>query len=136
MSRIKLDDNYFETLLKMSGGNPGSLTALMELMSKNVEIDPQCLVGELGPVLFLDTLEIYGTDIYILFNDKCNRDVRRLILLLRACQLGNISQGRLRELAQDQNREFNLTDEEWAEQDAFVCEQLKDFKREEATQNG
>ena len=86
-------------------------------------------MGGFGCVLSLDTLEIYGTDIYVLFSDKCDRDVRKMVMLLRANQLGYITSAKIQEMAADQGRQVNLTDEEFAELDAKVCEQLPAFQK-------
>lgn len=79
--------------------------------------------------MILDTWGIYGTDIYVLWNDKCNRDVRQMLMLMRATQLGIFSHTKLQEMAADQMRQVNLSDEEMAELDEKVCERLEDFAR-------
>jgi hypothetical protein len=129
MSRIKLNDSAIEILTKMSDGNPGAAQALMDIFQNGVAIDPQNMMGELAPILLLDTWEIYGTDIYVLYNDKCYRNVRRLLVLLRACQMGFLNTLRLKAMASDQERRTALTDEEWNEIDEKVCEALTEFKR-------
>lgn len=88
-------------------------------------------MGGIGAVMILDTWEIYGTDIYVLWNDKCNRDVRQMLMIMRATQLGFFSHERLQEMASDQMRQINLTDEEWEDLDNKVCERLEDFARKE-----
>lgn len=130
MSRIKLEDSIMDALVKMSDGNPGALTAMQNMLMQGENIDPQGALGGTGAILDLDTWEIYGSDIYILWNDKCNRDVRRMLMIIRATQLGNFSHEKLKAMAADQRREINLTDDEWEEQDKFVCEFLPEFKKE------
>ncbi len=132
MNKINLTDSIVDVAVKMSEGNPGAAIAIAEMITKGDEIDPQSFAGGLGAVLSLDTLGIYGTDIYILFNDKCGRDVRPMLLLLRAHQLGMFPEERLRELSKDQSRQIDISPEEWSEIDRKVCEQLEDFKRPEA----
>lgn len=129
MSRIELTDNVMDMMVKMSEGNPGALTTMMQIMEKHQDIDPQAAMGGVGAIMILDTWEIYGTDIYILFNDKCDRDMRRMLLLMRATQLGHFPESKLRNLAADQMREINLTAEEWEELDKKVCDELKDFAK-------
>lgn len=129
MSRITLEDTGMEMIMKMSDGNPGALTTMMEIIEKHADIDPQAFMGGIGAIMILDTWEIYGTDIYILFNDKCNRDVRRMLMLMRATQLGLFSHSKLQQMAADQMREVNLTDDEWSDLDQKVCEQLEDFAK-------
>jgi len=129
MSRITLDDNVMSMIVKMSDGNPGALTAMIEIINKHASIDPQAIMGGIGAIMILDTWEIYGTDIYILFNDKCDRDARKMLMLMRATQLGNFSHVKLQQMASDQMRKINLSDEEWKEQDDYVCSALEDFAR-------
>jgi hypothetical protein len=128
-TRLGLTDTMMDVVMKMSDGNPGAVVAIMEIMQKHEEIDPQAAMGGLGAIMILDTWEIYGTDIYILFNDKCGRDVRTMLMLMRATQLGFFSHSRLQEMAADQMREVNITEDELAELDKKVCDQLKDFKK-------
>ena len=103
--------------------------SMVEIMKQYDAIDPQSAFGGMGAIMLLDTWEIYGTDIYILFNDKCDRDVRRMLMLMRSVQLGFFPSTRLKELANDQSRSVNLTGEEWESLDTQVCGQLKDFMR-------
>ena len=129
MSRIKIDDTIMDIFTKMSEGNPGALSALMMVYNDGEKIDPQAFMGGLGNIMLLDTFEIYGTDIYILFNDKCNRDVRKLIVLLRATQLGLFPQTRLRRMAGDQARMVNFEPHEFEELDGRVCAELEEFQK-------
>ena len=129
MSKIKLTDTIIDIVLKMSKDNPGAIQTLMEILTGSQRIDPECLFQGLGPLLMLDTYEIYGSDIYILFNDKCNGDVRILLMLLRAVQLGYYPEAKLKQLAADQSRQVNITTEELNELDIKVCEFLKDFQK-------
>lgn len=129
MSRLDLSDTGMDVIIKMADGNPGAITAMMAIMEKHDEIDPQAIMGGMGAIMILDTWGIYGTEIYILWNDKCNRDVRQMLMLMRATQMGMFSHTKLKEMAADQMREVNLSDEEMAELDEKVCEQLEDFAR-------
>ena len=129
MSRLELSDTGMDVIVKMADGNPGAITAMADIMANHEEIDPQAVMGGLGAIMILDTWEIYGTDIYVLWNDKCNRDVRQMLMLMRATQLGLFSHTKLQEMAGDQMRQVNLSDEEMAELDEKVCEQLEDFAR-------
>jgi hypothetical protein len=54
-------------------------------------------------ILYLDTIGIYGSQIYMLWNDCCDRNLEKLELVLRNFQMGeltaqeiiqNVSQGR------------------------------------------
>ena len=129
MSKIELKDNIMSAMIKMSEGNPGAARAMMEICTKGSAIDPQGAMGGFGAIMLLDTWEIYGSSIYVLFNDKCKGDVRRMMLLIRAAQLGHISHTRLQDMARDQMYKINLTEEEWAEIDKKVCDYLEDFAK-------
>lgn len=129
MSRIDLTDTGMDVLVKMSEGNPGALQALMDIMAKHDSIDPQAAMGGLGAVMLLDTWKIYGSGIYILYNDKCGRDVRKMLMLLRAVQMGMLRSGKLQEMAADEMRAVDLPVEEWQKLDDQVCERLEDFAK-------
>ena len=129
MSRIQLTDTGMDMMMKMSDGNPGALTAIMDIMAKSVDIDPQSALGEISCILSLDTHEIYGSDIYVLWNDKCNREARRVVMLLRAVQLGFMHESKLQSLAGDQSRLISLTDDEELGLDKKVCDALSDFAK-------
>jgi len=129
MSRIELTDNFMSMVMKMSDGNPGAVSALMKKYEKQNEIDPQEVMGGIGVILILDTWERYGTDIYVLFSDKCDRDARKMLMIMRATQLGLFSHVKLKQMAADQKREINLTGDEWADLDDKVCDELDGFKK-------
>ena len=67
--------------------------------------------------------------IYIIWNDKCQRDARKVAVLLRAVQLGILPVLKLKSMAEDQMRQVDLSGEEWEEIDTKVCDQLKCFQR-------
>lgn len=79
--------------------------------------------------MLLDTWEIYGSSIYILWNDKCDRDPRKFLLLQRMCQLGFLSDTKLKAMADDQMREVDLTEQEWLELEEKVLDRLPEFQR-------
>jgi len=132
MSRITLEDNAMSAMVKMAEGNPGAVQAMMEIIEKHDSIDPQAFMGGLGAIMILDTWGIYGSSIHVLFKDKCGFDVRKMLMLMRATQLGFFPEERLRELSADQTRQVNLSQEEIDELDAKVCAELSDFKKPDA----
>ena len=111
MSRITLMDSGIDAVMKMADGNPGAISAIMSIMENHDSIDPQAAMGGIGALLLLDTWEIYGSDIYVLWSDKCDRDTRKMLMIMRSCQLGNFSHQKLKEMAADQARQINLTDD-------------------------
>jgi hypothetical protein len=128
-SKIQLEDSIQDIIVKMSDGNPGAVTTLIEVIKNGEKIDPQSAFAGVGSILLLDSFGIYGSSIYILYNDKCNKNIRKFIMLLRAVQLGFIRVDRLKELAEDQTRQINLSDEEWGDIGIKVCEILEDFAK-------
>lgn len=105
MSRIQLTDNVITMITKMSEGNPGSMNVLMEMLKpESKEIDPDNFMGGIGKVLSLDTLEIYGTDIYILHNDICDGNMVKTFAVLRAHQLGFLNGPLLKDACHRQDR--------------------------------
>jgi hypothetical protein len=129
MSRIELNDNYQDIVIKLSEGNPGAITALMQLSGNYEDIDPDSAFGPISPMISFDSYDVYGSEIYIIWNDKCNRDSYKTILLLRAVQLGILPLRRFKEMAEDQMREVNLTNSEWEDINKKVCDQLPGFKK-------
>ena len=92
MARIQLTDTMVDIMAKMSEGNPGALTALMECVTDDDKTDPDSLMRGLGPALSLDTMGIYGTDIYVLWSDICEKNTPKFMAVIRAHQLGFIGQ--------------------------------------------
>jgi len=129
MSILELTDSKMDMIVKMSQGNPGAMAAIMDLMKETPTIDPDSAFSEIGPILMFDEYGIYGSHIYILWNDKCDRDCRKVNLLVRAVQLGFLPESRIKELAADQTYSVNVTPEEWEAIDEQVCTQLKGFQR-------
>jgi hypothetical protein len=128
-SKIQLEDSIQDIIVKMSDGNPGAVTTLIEVIKNGEKIDPQSAFAGVGSILLLDSFGIYGSSIYILYNDKCNKNIRKFIMLLRAVQLGFLRVDRLKKLAEDQTRQINLSDEEWGDIGIKVCEILEDFAK-------
>lgn len=127
--RINLNDTTVSALVKMADGNPSAISAMMAILEKHQSIDPQAALGGIGTIMMLDEYGIYGSSIYVLYSDKCDRDVRKMLMLMRAVQLGIFSKTKLQEMAADQRRQVNLTDAEWQTLDDKVCERLDDFAR-------
>jgi len=88
MSRLKLEMSINDALFAMSDGNPGAISVLMESIGRNQQIDPDSGLGELGLVLNLDHLEVYGPRIWMLYKDLCGEDLPRTTAVVRAVQLG------------------------------------------------
>lgn len=129
MSRIKLTDTILDVVTKMSDGNPGAINTMTLILKEAKNIDPQAFMDGLSVLLSLDDMGIYGTEIYILSNDQCNRDIRKLLMLLRATQLGFISRERIKKIASSQTRENLLSEKEMDLLDNKVCSELDQFSK-------
>ena len=90
-SRIELTDTPISAMLKMVDGNPGAITVLTQLFKETPKIDPDDAFGGLSPILHLDDMGVYGPRIWMLYKDACGQDVKKMITVLRANQLGFIS---------------------------------------------
>lgn len=93
--RITLDDNITSAVMKMAGGNPGAITALMELSVVAAKHDPDSALGVFGPMLTLDSFGIYESDIWLLYNDVCSGSTAKVATLLRAVQMGMLDRNQL-----------------------------------------
>lgn len=94
--RIKdLSMSTMDVLVAMADGNPGAFNVMMLLIEKTKGIDPDSALGGLGNILSLDTHGIYGPRIWMLFKDVCKQNLSHMIGLLRAVQLGHLSENRL-----------------------------------------
>jgi hypothetical protein len=86
--RIKLSDTGMSALMKIAEGNPGAVRACIEMMQRSPEIDPDSALGSIAPLLSLDTHSIYGSRIWMLYQDACRGNVVHVLVLLRSVQLG------------------------------------------------
>lgn len=103
--KINQNDDLMTVAVKMSNGNFGAADVITQLLSPAVEsIDPKNIFGGMSYILHLDSLGIYGTDIYVLYNDICLRDLTKTISVLRAVQLGLFSGDTLKLACSKQDR--------------------------------
>ena len=91
--KINLMDTEKEVLMKLSeedtgGYNPGALNVCMNLLKDGDTIDPQAAFGGMSHLLNLDSYNIYGHRIWMLYKDVCHEDLIRTVAVLRAMQLG------------------------------------------------
>lgn len=90
--RIKLTDTLIGASVKLGEGNPGAISVIMQLIKNGSIIDPDAAFGELAHLLSLDTFGIYGPRIWMLYKDVCGEDLVNTIAVLRAVQLGKLSE--------------------------------------------
>lgn len=85
-NRIQLKDSVMDVVMKMSENNPGAMTCIMEVLGyKNFYI-----VDGLMYILQCDDIGLYGTQLYMLWNDCCNRDPKLFELVIRNYQMGHL----------------------------------------------
>ncbi|MFH6945136.1 hypothetical protein [Flavobacterium sp. FlaQc-50] len=101
-NRIQSKDTMPDVLAKMSDGNFGAVDALMKLLASD-HVDPDNYFGGLGVILTLDTWQIYGTDIYVLYSDICDKDIVKMIAVLRATQMGLFAESLLKDACSRQD---------------------------------
>lgn len=90
-TRIEGSDSTQDIMFKMSEGNPGALTVCLEIMKYGERIDPDNAIGALGTLLSIDTANIYGPRIWMLYKDVCRENLSATIAIIRAYQLGLIT---------------------------------------------
>ena len=90
--RLSLEDSLSQIISKLSEGNPGAGTVLSHVLNYAGGIDPRDAGGGFGPLLSLDTLGIYGSDIWLLYKDVCKENLTWFVGVLRAVQLGQVSE--------------------------------------------
>ena len=130
-SRISLNDNLQDATIKMAGGNPGAVRALIECAKEAVRTDPDSGWKDFTAHVALDEYGIYDSAIYILWSDVCERDTRKMLMLLRAVQLGILSRSKLQAAAADQMRGEHFTEDNLKTIDDMVCSMLPRFRKPE-----
>lgn len=81
MTRIQLTDKVTDSLAKMSDGNIGALNVLLQLRLKE---------GGVMKVIHLDSIKIYGSDIWVLYKDCCGEDINKLVHVLNENRMGEL----------------------------------------------
>lgn len=89
--RITLGMSVGDIVYAITEGNPGAIRVVMELIEKGPKIDPDNALGPIGPLLNLDTLDCYGSRIWMLYKDVCGQDLVKVEGVLRAIGFGYTS---------------------------------------------
>lgn len=93
MSKIKMNDSVQDIVLKMSEGNPGALTTCLEIIkAKNNDI-----VQSIPIFLTLDNMELYGSYLYMLWNDCCSRNIDDVLRVICCFAEGKITKNDIEE---------------------------------------
>ena len=87
--RITADMSIEDMIVTMSEGNPGALTCMVNMLNYN----PMAHLD----ILFFDTMEIYGSKIYMLWNDCCERDMDKFNKTIQYIREGKVSKEKVHE---------------------------------------
>ena len=82
MTVLELEDSIQDVVIKMSDNNPGAINILMSFLISKDKFDY---------VLMLDSIGLYGSNIYKLANDCCNNDEDKFLKVLDDWQKSIIS---------------------------------------------
>jgi hypothetical protein len=94
--RLQLNHSLPDILWEMSKGNPGAASVLIRLFAEGSTIDPHDAFGGMGSIMALDSHDIYESNIWLLYKDVCGENLSKMVALLRAVQLGYLSEAELR----------------------------------------
>lgn len=108
--RIKLEMSLTEIVVALAEGNPGAIQAMMELIHGAPTIDPDSAFGALSPLFDLDNLDCYGSNIWQFFKDVCGQDVHKMIGVMRANQLGYVSDKTIMRAVEGDRGALNIPD--------------------------
>lgn len=111
MNRIKPEHTTQDVVLEMSDGNPGAINTMMVMLTQMPALSTGVVLQFL---MTLDSWEIYGSGIYLLCNEKCDRDPDKLVTLVRAVILGHAERDQVQRVSRDLTGEEVFDEETWA----------------------
>ena len=85
MARLNIFGTFADNFISFAGGNPGALNTLFELQKEAKDRTALFL-------LTLDRMELYESHLYMLWNDCCNRDIKKVIKILELYEREIITQ--------------------------------------------
>jgi len=109
-TRIELSDTIQDIVVKLAEGNPGALSVCVQMLTETEKIDPDAILKGLSGLLMLDTLGIYGSEIWILYKDVCGEDITDTIAILRGFQLGIVTENQLHYAIQNRGNGLDIND--------------------------
>ena len=71
MEKLRLEDSIIDIIIKMSNDDSGATVILSDIIEQGERIDPY-MDSSFIYIFDLDEMEIYGTDIWILYEDVCD----------------------------------------------------------------
>lgn len=85
MARLNIFGTVEDNFISFAGGNLGALNTLFELTKEAKDRTALFL-------LTLDRMELYENHLYMLWNDCCNRDIKKVIKILELYEREIITQ--------------------------------------------
>ena len=86
-ARVKWDMTRLEMVAALSEGSVDAMLACYRILAHGKAVNP-ALISDIQPLLWLDTLGVYGPRIWTLYTGVCRRDIGELIALLSAWYIG------------------------------------------------
>lgn len=110
MGKIQLTDDTMEILYKMSEGNPGAISILTKLLSK--ETTQELVDSIINVILPLDTLGVYGSKLYMLWVDACDNNTDKVKKVIELWRNGKLTKEEIHEnLNQNYAKPFDQVEE-------------------------
>lgn len=101
--RIKLSDTGISAITKLVDGNPGAIRALTELMKYRDAENPSGNGGFFA-MLNIDSAGIYGPDLWLLYKDVCDHDIKKMSNVLKLYEMGTLSGRGILEVIRNRDR--------------------------------
>lgn len=89
---IQLSDSPMDMMRKMSQGNPGALSVVVQVFKGGGQVDPDDFLGGIGALLHWDSMAVRGSRIWMLYKDVSEQHLSTALGLTRAVQLGILGQ--------------------------------------------
>lgn len=86
--KITGDMSIMDVMMVMSEGNPGALTVLMQMIQNS---------RGFTDILLLDTLDIRGSKVWMLYSDSCGKNEGKFNRTLKALRCGAYSEEEIQE---------------------------------------
>lgn len=86
--RIDLRDSFISALTKVAEGVPGAARVLADLSVRYPHADPENFYKQWYPAIFFDQEDITGSKVWILYKDLLGESYSKMMVLMRAVQLG------------------------------------------------
>ena len=102
-NKLSLEMSVQDAVVALSEGNIGAVNVLVQIMKDGEKYDPYCdpfmVLCGFDNASFGETL--YGPRIWMLYKDVCGQNLGKMLLVLRAHQLGYLSWSKLNEALPD-----------------------------------